>query len=359
MPQQENYNLQEVLQTIQHEEGDNFTFDAAKIEKESHWSSSLYTNLPIKLLTIFGGFLATGFFLGFLMTTGLLDSRTAMLVTGVVFLVGSEVLNRLRNDLLLESMSVSLNIIGYYMVAFGLPEFVTGDTALALALAGIALVFILVSGSTVLVFFATLVFWGSLISLPLIYDVPELLYVHVGMMAAILTYLSLNEAILIAQHPRLAKLYAPVRIGLVFAFIGLLILLAHHNFFPEKFDHLWLASLLLIVALLVVLRRIMQDTGVTDIKTQFIVYTCCITILAPTILTPSLAGALLIVLVSFYMGHNLSFIVGLLALGYFIILYYYNLELTLLAKSGILVLTGCLFLGGLYLLNRYIRAHEK
>ncbi|MBC5774259.1 DUF4401 domain-containing protein [Pontibacter sp. KCTC 32443] len=358
MPQQQNYNLQEVLQTIQHEEGDNFSFDAAKIEEEAHFSSSLYTNLPIKLLTIFGGFLATGFFLGFLMTTGLLDSITAMFITGVIFLVASEVLNRLRNDLLLESMSVSLNIVGYQLFGVGFSE-MTNDTALALALAGIALVFILVSGSTVLLFFATLVFWGSLISLPLIHELPELLYVHVGVMVAILTYLSLNEAKLIAQHPRLAKLYAPVRIGLVFAFIGLLIMLAHHSFLVKGIEHLWLASLLLIGVLLLVLRRIMQDTGVTDIKTQLIVYTCCIAILVPTILTPSLAGALLVVLVSFYMGHRLSFIVGLLALGYFIILYYYNLELTLLTKSGILVLTGCLFLGGLYLLNRYIRAHEK
>jgi hypothetical protein len=359
MAQPDNPNIHSVLQAIQHEEGEGFTFDVTKIEEEAHWSSSLYTNLPIKLLTILGGFLATGFFLGFLMTAGLFDSRTAMLITSVVFLAGSEVLNRLRNDLLLESMSVSLNIIGYYLFAFGFTEIIQGDTALALAFASIAVVFILVSGSTVLLFFATLVFWGSLISLPLIHEVPELLYIHVGAMAAILTYLSLNEAKLISQHPRLNKLYAPLRIGLVFAFIGLLILLGHYNLPQEKFEHLWLASLLLIVALLFVLRRIMQDTGVTAIKTQLIVYTCCIAILVPTILTPSLAGALLIVLVSFYIGHNLSFIVGLLALGYFIILYYYNLDITLLDKSGILILTGCLFLGGLYLLNRYIRNHAE
>ncbi|NDK57188.1 DUF4401 domain-containing protein [Pontibacter fetidus] len=358
MAQFSNEKLQRVLQTIAHEEGNSFTYDAAEIETEARYSSSRYTNLPIKLLTIFGGFLATLFFMGFLFSTGLYNSTVALLVFGVAFIVGSEVISRLRHDLLLDAVSVSLNITGYLLFGMGVSE-LNSDVTLALLLAGIAAIFIVVSGSMVLLFLATLVFWGSLVSLPLIFEMPELLYVHVGVMAAILVYLSLHEARLIAQHPRLNKLYAPVRIGSVFSFIGLLILLAHHTLLPEKLEYLWVASLLLIVALLVVLRRIMHDNGVTDSKTQTIVYTCCIALLAPTILTPSLAGALLVVLASFYIGHHLSFIVGLLALGYFIILYYYNLQLTLLAKSGILVLTGCLFLGGLYLLNRYLRNHAN
>ena len=139
----------------------------------------------------------------------------------------------------------------------------------------------------------------------------------------------------------------------------MLILLSHQDFDTDKINYPWIATIVLATALLFVLRKVMQQTGVNDTKAQLIVYACCLVILAPTIVTPSIAGALLLVLSSFYIGHRVSFIVGLLALGYFIILFYYNLELTLLAKSGILVLTGCLFLGALYLLNRYIRSHAK
>jgi uncharacterized membrane protein len=81
-------------------------------------------------------------------------------------------------------------------------------------------------------------------------------------------------------------------------------------------------------------------------------------VLLPTILAPSVPGALLVVLSSFYIGHRTGFWVGLLALAYFLVLYYYDLNMTLLAKSGVLVLTGSLFLAGLYLLNRYLRSHE-
>ncbi|MER2998043.1 DUF4401 domain-containing protein [Pontibacter populi] len=358
MAQFSNDNLQQVLQAIAQEEGVSFTFDAAAIETEERLSSSLYTNLPIKLLTIFGGFLATFFFMGFLMTTGLYNSNVAMLVFGVLFIVGSEVISRLRNDLLLDSVSVSLNIIGYLLFGIGVSE-LSNDVTLALTLATIATAFILVSDGRVLVFLSVLVLNGSLMSLPYIFELPGLLHLYVGLAIALLAYMSLHESRLISASPKLNKLYSPVRIGMVFSLVGVLILLSHQDFATEQIQHTWISTILFVISILFVLRHVMQDTGVIDSRTQAIVYVCCLVMLAPTISTPSIAGSLFIVLSGFYIGHRLSFIIGLMALGYFIILYYYNLEITLLAKSGILVLTGCLFLGGLYLLNRYIRTHAK
>ncbi|MEJ8757835.1 DUF4401 domain-containing protein [Pontibacter sp. H259] len=358
MAQHTNEHLQQVLQTIAQEEGANFTYDAGKIETEARFSSSLYSNLPIKLLTIFGGFLATFFFMGFLFTTGLYNSNVAMLVFGLGFIVGSEVLNRLRDDLMLNSVSVSLNIIGYLLFGMGVSE-LGNDVTLALALAGVATVFILVSEGTVLVFLSVLVLGGSLLSLPYILKITELLHVFVGAVTALLTYMSLQEARLLAGSRKQNKLYGPVRMGLVFILASVLIFLSNQEFDADKIKYPWISTILLTLALLVVLRQVMQDTGIAESRTRFIVYGCCLVMLAPTILTPGIAGALLIVLASFYIGHRVSFIVGLLALGYFVVLYYYNLQLTLLTKSGILILTGCLFLGGLYVLNRYIRNHAN
>lgn len=357
MAQRNNEHLQYMLQTIAQQEGEEFTFDADKIETEAHFSSALYTNLPIKLLTIFGGFLATFFFMGFLMTAGMYNSNVAMLVFGAGFILGSEILNRLRNDLLLDSVSVSLNITGYLMLGIGVSE-LSNDVTLALTLATIAAVFIRISDGRVLVFLSVLMLNGSLMSLPYIFNLPELLHAYVGLAATLFTYLSLHEAKLISANPKLNRLYGPLRMGMVFAFVGALILLSQ-QFSTQSIHHSWISTILLLIAMLFVLRHVMQDTGITANRTQLIVYTCCLVMLVPTINTPGIAGALLIVLSGFYMGQRVSFIVGLLALGYFIILYYYNLEITLLAKSGILVITGCLFLGGLYLLNRYIRTHAK
>lgn len=357
MAQLSNDKLQRVLQTIAQEEGDSFTYDAAAIEAEAQHSSSLYTNLPIKLLTIFGGFLAALFFMGFLFATGLYNSNIALLIFGGCFIVGSEVLNRLRTDLLLSAVSISLHIAGYLLFGMGVSELGT-DLTLALTLAAVAIAFIVVSDGAVLVFLSVLVLGGSLISLPYNLNLPELVHVVTALAVAALTYLSLNEAKLIAANTKLNKLYGSLRMGAVFTLVGVLILLSHQDFATGAIRYTWISTVLIVVALLFVLRRAMQDAGVTHLKTQTIVYACLCATLAPTILTPGIAGALLIVLASFYIGHRTSFIVGLLALGYFIVQYYYNLQLTLLAKSGILVLTGCLFLGALFLLNRYIRSHE-
>jgi len=358
MAQHSNEKLQRVLQTIAHQEGNNFTFDADKIASDAHFGSSLYTNLPIKLLSIFGGFLATLFFMGFLFATGLYNSNAAMLVFGVAFLVGSEVLHRLRHDLLLSSVSVTTNITGYFLLGMSVSE-LTNDITLALILEAVAAVFIVVSEGSVLVFLAVLVLGGSLMSLPYIFKIPDLMHVLVGLVAAILTYMSLHEAKLITINRKLNKLYGPLRMGLVFVLTGSIILLSHQNFDTDRLNYTWISTILLVAALLVMLHRIMLANHVTSKQTQLIVYACCVVILAPTFYTPSIAGSLLIVLSSFYIGHRVSFIVGLLALGYFIILYYYNLAFTLLQKSGILILTGCLFLGGLYLLNRYLRSHAN
>jgi len=70
-------------------------------------------------------------------------------------------------------------------------------------------------------------------------------------------------------------------------------------------------------------------------------------------------GALLVMLTSFYIGHRTSFIIGLLALIYFVVLYYYDLQFTLLQKSGLLVLTGALFTGGYLLLQKHLKGYEN
>jgi hypothetical protein len=61
---------------------------------------------------------------------------------------------------------------------------------------------------------------------------------------------------------------------------------------------------------------------VADQKLQLLIYGCCCLVLAP-----SISGALLIMLSSFYIGHRTGFVIGLLALLYFIILYYMTCSL--------------------------------
>ncbi|MDO6389238.1 DUF4401 domain-containing protein [Pontibacter sp. BT731] len=349
--------LSNVLEQIAQEQPD-FRYDELAIAAEIDHSTSLLKRWPVKVLTILGGLLAMGTLMGAIASTPLLSSGIAMLVFGLIFLVGAEVIVRVNKDTTADALGISMNITSYVLLAFGVGQLTDSGTAAALTL-GIASALVLVfSRSAVCVFIAVLVLNGSLLSLIFIHKVYNLSHALIVVLAGILTFMSLHEAKLLALSRRFALVFGPVRMGLIFSLIVTLVLFVHQKLLSSNITHFWLSGLFLIGCLLLLLHRVLRESGVKDQKTLAIFYTCCAVVLLPTVLAPSVPGALLVVLSSFYIGHRTGLWVGLLALAYFLVLYYYDLNMTLLAKSGVLVLTGSLFLAGLYLLNRYLRSHE-
>lgn len=349
--------LRTALDKIAREQPD-FNYDEQAIAAEIDHAASLLKRWPVKLLTMLGGVLAMSTLLGFLMMAGLYNSGIGMFVFGLGFLVGAEVLIRIEKTFTADAMAVALNMAGYVLLGIGTGVHAESETAVALAL-GIAAGFVLLfSRSTICVLVAVLVLSGSLLSLVFIYKVYSLVHVLVALLAGLLMAMTLLEAELLATFRRFISAFGAVRTGLVLSLLVLLALTVHQGVFLTNIAHLWVSSMVLLGCLLLLLRRVLRESGVREKKPLAVFYTCCALVLLPTVLTPSVAGALLAVLSGFYSGHRMGFWVGLLALAYFIVRYYYDLHMTLLAKSGVLVLTGALFLGGLYLLNRFLRSHD-
>ncbi|MCP2042644.1 DUF4401 domain-containing protein [Pontibacter sp. HSC-36F09] len=349
--------LSNVLEQIAQEQP-GFQYNELVIAAEIDQATSLLKRWPVKLLTILGGLLAMGTLMGAIASTQLLQSGTAMLVFGLIFLIGAEVVIRSNKDTTADALGISMNITSYVMLAFGIGQMTDSASAAALTL-GIASALVLVfSKSAVCVFISVLVLNGSLLSLIFIHKVYNLSHVLVMLLAGMLTLMSLSEAKLLALSRRFALVFGPVRMGLIFSLIITLVLFVHQKLLSTNITHFWMSGLFLIGCLLLLLHRALRESGVKDQKTLGIFYTCCAVVLLPTVLAPSVPGALLVVLSSFYIGHRTGSWVGLLALAYFLVLYYYDLNMTLLAKSGVLVLMGSLFLAGQYLLNRYLRSHE-
>ncbi|MFD3001398.1 DUF4401 domain-containing protein [Pontibacter toksunensis] len=348
-----------LLEQIRQEEGEAFVFDEGKIREDISKSVSSSASLPIRLLTIFGGIMASIFFIGFLLLIGLYDSDLGMLIVGLVFLIGSVAILRYNANTMMETSCVAFNMMGYLLFCTGFSELISSDIALCVALAALAAGVFLVADNMLLRFLAVLVFFGSLAGITLIYEADNLMHVFIGVVTALLTYMSLKEAKFMRRSALLNQVYRPLRMGLVFSLLSGLALLVHQPLLSIDITHLWVSSLFLVVALLVVLAKVLQQAPVTNRKTQAIVYICCCLVLAPTMLTPSIAGALLVMVSSFYIGHRVSFTVGLLGLIYFVILYYYDLQFTLLVKSGILVLSGILFIVGYLLLHKNLKSYVE
>ena len=346
-----------LLRQLQEEEGETFVFDQAKISEDAKRNVPLLANLPVELLTILGGVFASLFLMGFLFAAGLYGSHTAMLLVGLLSVAGSVVLARVRNSTMAETSCVSFHLIGYLLLGIGFSGLFPDETLLYSVLALMALGSLFAAASPALTFLAVLVFSGSLAAIILEHQAFQLMHVYIGVVAALLTYISLREASLISRGAWFNRVYRPVRMGLVVALLSALVLLAHQRLLSMGITHYWLSGLLLVAAVLFVVSKVVRQVGLVKGRQRALLYTCCCLVLAPTVFAPAVPGALLAMLTSFYLGHRAGFAVGLLALIYFVVLYYYDLQFTLLQKSGILVLSGTLFIGGYLLLQQHLKAY--
>lgn len=356
MVNNDNTPLDALLQEIAQEQP-GFTYDRDSIAAENTATASLLKRVPMKVLTILGGLLGMSTFIGFLLAAGLYNSGFGMLFFGLCSLVGAELLIRTNKEGAGDSIGISLYITGYALLAVGVGQLTDSSMGAAMALTCAAAVTIGVSVSAMGVFIAVLVLNGSLLSLIFSHEVYPLTHGLIALLALVLTFLSLNEARLIAASRRFALVLGPVRMGVIFSLVMTLALFVHQKFFSTTITYFWVSSLILMACLLLLVYRVLRDVAILSPKTKLVIYTCAVLLLAPFILTPSVPGALLILLASFYIGHKPGFWVGLLALAYFIILYYYDLNMTLLAKSGVLVASGLLFLGGFILLDSYLKRY--
>src|SRR5690606_13137026 len=98
--------------------------------------------------------------------------------------------------------------------------------------------------------------------------------------------------------------------------------------------------------------------GVAGRKKVLTLVLCLFTLL-PTLYAPSISGALLIVLLSFLVNYRTGFAIGIIALIYFVVQYYYDLNLSLLTKSIILFSSGTVFLVFYFFFTKMTKDNEK
>ena len=77
------------LDNIRLSEGVHFECDEKAILEEYNRQGENKSNLAIKVLSIFGGFLATLAFLGFLAIAGLYNSEVGLLIFGIGFIISA------------------------------------------------------------------------------------------------------------------------------------------------------------------------------------------------------------------------------------------------------------------------------
>jgi len=311
-----NPNTESIIEKLQSEYHGTIVFEEEQLDEALVAEADRYQGLGIKALSVVGGFLSSLFFIGFAAMI-LLNWSGALLVAGLLMIVGTVLIDRVSKSVIMDTISISAYLSANIMVGMAVYQLTKSDNSISFALLAISLIIPFLTSSYMLNFLSVLMIHGCLFALLNLNGGKELIHLFLLLPAAGFTLLSLYEPRLLTQHASLNIRFNPWRTGLLFSLIASLcysatILFGGHN-------QNWVQILAL-----------------------------------------PIWGALLIIFVSFHTGHKTGLVAGILLLIYAVGQYYYNLHFTLLVKSYMMCGTGILFLIAWFVFKKKLKQeHEQ
>jgi hypothetical protein len=348
-----------LLANIRLSENDNFKDDENAILNTYRLQSENTSSLAIKILSIFGGFLAMLAFVGFLFVGGLYKSEIGLLSFGIIFIIAAVWLNSVYDKLIIDTFSISIYIAGLILFFMGITGLKVDDSVAIVFIILFAITSLILVQNYILSFISVVIISGSFIYLIFENDVYNLLHVYIALFSILLAYVFLNEAKIISKHHKISKLYNPLRIGLIFSLLFGLSILGKKGFVKISENYIWISSVVLCIVIFYVVNKIMNINELKKTQSKTIIYSLTLLILLPTLFAPSIPGAILIILLSFLVNYKSGFVIGIISLIYFISQYYYDLNFTLLTQSILLFSSGIAFILAYIFISKNTTIDEK
>lgn len=336
--------LQEKIEVIHQSEGESFVINESALVAGLQSVSENKSGLSIKILSIGGGFLATLSFIGFLLAAGLYDSKIGLIIFGVLFIAGSVWINWKSERQILDTSVISVYIIGFCLLAFGISHLKVDKNILPVLFMIISATSIIITQRYLLSFISVIIISGSILSLMIINDAYNLIHLYNTLITLFFAYCILNEAKMISTGLRLSRLYNPLLAGLLYSLLPGLAFVGKRGMVKIDADFIWLSSLINIPAVIYIVYLVLKILGINDLRRSVLIYMLSILLLIPTAFSPAISGSLLIILLCFFVNYKTGFVSGIIAFIYFIGQYYYDMNFSLLTKSILLFSTGVLFI---------------
>lgn len=316
-------------------------------------------SLVIKILSVFGGILASLAFIGFLFISGLYESTFGLLFFGTLCIAGAIWVNKEYDKVIIDTVSVSSFIIGFILLGTSFVQLKINENIIIIIFIIIALGSLSIVQNYILSFVSVLIINGSFLTLIISNNSFDLIHVYASALTLFVTYFFLKEAKIITASKVLSKLYNPIRIGLIFSFLSGLIILGKKGILPVSADYIWLSSVIIILVIVYLLSNLFEVLNITKTPHKAGIYAVSVLLLLPTALSPAISGAILIMLLSFWVNYKTGLFIGIIAFIYFVSQYYYDLSFTLLTKSILLFSSGILFIVLYLFTNKKLTSNEK
>lgn len=350
--------IKELLDYFQKTEDKPLQFDEEAIVS-AYQKDNGNQSLSIKILSVFGGILASLAFLGFLFIAGLYNSDVGLLVFGGIFIIGSIWINKEYDKIIIDTVSISSFIIGFILLGFGCGQLKIDENIISIIFIIIAIGSLSIVQNYILSFVSVLIINGSILTLIISNKGYDFIHIYVSVLALTMTYFFLKEATIITTNKALSKLYNPVRTGLIFSFLSGLVFLGKKGILPVSPDYIWLSSVIVISIIIYLFSVLFDVLNITKTRHKIGIYIFTVLALLPTALSPAISGTILIILLSFLINYKTGLVLGIISFIYFISQYYYDLNFTLLTKSILLFSTGVLFIALYLFTSKKSTANEK
>ena len=352
-------NKKAFIAAISASQGPEFKYNEQAILEDYNIQGKNKSSLTIKILTIIGGFLATLAFIAFLLFAGLYRSEAGLLIFGCFFIIIAIWLNTAYDTLIIDTFSVSSYIIGFVLLAIGLAQMEIDMNIVTIVISITALISLFITQNYILSFISILTITCNFLILIIFNNLYDLIHLYIVITTLLLTYVFLNEARLITAGLKLSKLYNPSRIGLIIALLFGLIAIGKRYLIPISERHIWLPSIVMFCVIMYLAHLILAINKIETLKSKILIYTLSCLMLLPLTFSPSILGAIIIILLSFLVNYKTGVAIGIISFIYFISQYYYDLSFTLLTKSIILFSSGIVFLLFYLFTSKLPHSNEK
>lgn len=300
----------------------------------------------LKVLSLLGGVFAMIAFAVFLFLIHLYESTVGLITVGLACIIAGVIVGREVKRLLLDTFAISIFVLGFVILVLAFNKLDWSDTLSSLICIGIALLCVFLIRRQILILVS--VFIANISFMWCIYSLPSYSYefgmVYCAVLAIVLVVLCVLEDKLVAINAFVQRIYQPTVNASVVAF--LLAVAYLDGVSAEKYISAvkWVSVIVLLFSYLVLLHKLVKTLGVTTLFQKIPIYFLGVILALPSLVTSGVSASLLLVLAGFMFSQRAFFVLGLAAYLYFMSRFYYTIQMGLLEKSVMLMVSGLLLL---------------
>lgn len=319
-----------------------FSYNEENILLEYEKEAAFFSNKIIKILSIFGGFAAMAFLLLFLISIDILSSDLSYVITGSICIFFSYLIYKLATTVLWDTMTICMYLTGLLLIIYSIRDMSANTIGIICLL--ISILAIILMRSYVLIFLNIIIAHSSI--LYLLNDNIYLQFVYSIILTIVLVFFFRNEAKLLMIKGFFNTNYNILIGGLVFAYLSLFLLIYRNSFYNEGSSvFVYLSALTPSLYILYLPYSLFQKKAINIIFIKkIILYIALLIVLILCAAFPLINASILLILLSFSYNHKAILVFAIVTLIYAIIQYYYDLSITLLLKSILLMVSGIILL---------------